>query len=61
MKWRRISPDTSETSTGWRVYRARLPEDHFFITKGKVRRRTGDRDLMLEIVNGGDYGDSKPY
>lgn len=53
MKWRKIDSSTSETSTGWRVYRAKLPHDCFFVSKGKARFKVCDREAMLHIVRGG--------
>ncbi len=53
MRWRKIDPSTSESETGWRVYRAKLPHDCFFVSKGKARFKVCDREAMLQIVCGG--------
>lgn len=46
---------------GWHVYRAKLPHNVYFLVKKKVRLRTESRELMLEIIKGGDYGNADAY
>lgn len=49
------------TSTGWKVYQAKLPHEVYFLTKGEVRLKTSSKKTMIKIVGGGDYGDAEPY
>lgn len=60
MRWRKIDDDNYAVA-GWRVYRAKLPHDVYFLTKGDVRLKTSSKELMLEILKGGEHGKAESY
>lgn len=61
MRWKKLDSSHVQSESGWTVYLAKLPHDVYFVTKGKVRLKTSDRDMMLSIVKGGKHGDAIAY